>query len=221
MSLAHTFESALLACAIGACSGTPQAVGKTLRPGFRAPACSIERGQARCALGGATLRAITVPFAVRAWAARRSGGVWLLGTNGELARVARDGSVRGRWLTSLSAIAATRDFVCGAAPDGQVRCARDFREDTTCRDAETLPGPFHDLPLSAVALRGDADGALLCAGEGSTNCVEITPTCDRGCLAVPACGPVRCAAPCAATDPSPGLTVKPASAARVAFSSEA
>lgn len=210
----------LLVWGVAGCSAARLPVRVTVRRAWQPPTCSLERGEARCALGGASPRPIGAPFVIRAWAARRSGGVWLLGAEGQLVRVAKDGSVRGQWATEFWTIAATRDFLCGATSDGLVRCARDFREDSTCPGAQAPPGPFHQVPLTARALVGEVQGALLCARGLSTECIEITAICDGGCLALPACGPVRCAAPCARGSRSPGFRVKSAPSESVVLSSQ-
>lgn len=164
------------------------------------------RWLARCRPSGPTglacraraWREVALPFDVQQLAPRRSGGAYVLGPSGELARVDAAGRLTGVFQTPLSSLAVTHDYVCGAEPSGRVMCARDHHHDLSCSAAELAPWLEMELPhWPGAQLISTRTGDALCLRrDGAQVCVPGTTPCERSCLAFPACAPLRCLDPC-------------------------
>jgi hypothetical protein len=182
--------------------------------------CRLDQGVASCSFAGRTHTPVRLEFAVHSAVPRLSGGMWLLGTQGELARLSPAGALSGLFDSTFTALASTRDLVCGSTGDGRVLCARDFREDSsgTCPTSEL--GPWFGLPLKGPLGPSDPRARRLCTQAGTPGgCLEVAPTCDAICLSFPACSQVRCVDPCGPGEAHSALAVKRVPAAAVFVSS--
>jgi hypothetical protein len=127
--------------------------------------------------------------------------VYALNDSGQLARVDRRGHLTGVFATQLTSLAVTRDFVCGRERSGRVVCARDSHHDATCPSAALAA--FRSvalLPDQGATLISRGGGRQLCLARAGKAllCIPGDATCNRPCLAFPACAPPRCVDPCPA-----------------------
>jgi hypothetical protein len=164
--------------------------------------CDLRAGRELwCASAGNAPRPVALPFAPRLAARRYAGGAYVLGTAGQLARVAGDGRVTGSFATDLTTLTTTQDYVCGLTAAGEPRCARDHHHDRLC------PGmaleAWQRLALDSAVprvrvLRSDRSGSKLCSTDaaGRQRCGSGLARCERFCLSFPPCSAPRCLDPC-------------------------
>ena len=152
-----------------------------------------------CSSAAGGWRALPLPFALRAVAARASGGAYALGAGGELLRVGSHGRITGVFASDLVSLTTTRDHVCGIDARGDLLCTRDHHHDRGCpgvaMPAWQLLSPV-SMPVSQ--LRSEHTQDLVCArtASGLEQCAPLRARCDRFCLSYPACAPLRCVDPC-------------------------
>src|SRR4051812_9610293 len=113
----------LLAAFAGACSITPPAGLARTRRQVRIPSdrCRVTaEGPLVCSFADAPERPVALPFPVHSTAPRAAGGVYVLGSKGELVRLDPRGNVTGGFETRLSSLATGQDYVCGLDVDGDL-----------------------------------------------------------------------------------------------------
>jgi hypothetical protein len=206
------FVAALSACAVAmaperaahlpsqdrAGEGREQTAARTRRLAAR---CSPSGPKTlSCRLAEQTLADVLLPFPVGSTAHRLAGGAYVLGPRGELARLDGRGRLSGVFQTEWVSLTTTRDYVCGADAVGQIFCARDHHQDRICSGADLAPLEPVALPPLPGAPLSSPDGLQLCVElpGGVSRCISAESSCERVCLAYPACGALRCLDPCAA-----------------------
>jgi hypothetical protein len=128
---------------------------------------------------------------------RIGGGAYALLQDGTLRRFDLHGRPTGDVADGVVAALTVGAYVCIADAAFTVHCARDHHHDRGCGDADM--GSWFAIELSAaggLGMREQNGDPCVFSAQRPEHCVAVAATCDRLCVAFPACGQLRCVDPC-------------------------